>query len=120
MICSGMADLGVRNQTFFTKVSELMNQKHNHLKAIDCAQIMTAYCKLEMYDRELFYMLENNFYSRMKQDRVNSTTLITMFLAHQNWSQYMADSKSQHPQRFSDFKDYSIVFQNQLLTAIQS
>ena len=93
MICSAMADLGIRNHTFFNKVSELMISKHTNLKAIDCAQIMTSFCRLELYDRELFYLLQNNFYAGIKEGNVNSQTLITMFIAHQSWSQYMADTK---------------------------
>ena len=49
---------------------------------------MTAFCRSEMFDNELFYMLKLNFMMKMENE-INSETLITMYCAHQTWSQYM-------------------------------
>jgi len=67
VICSSFTDLGVKNEAFFEKVkASLLNRGPGVIKPIDCAQIMTSFCKLNLHDNELFYLLEKNFYDEIR------------------------------------------------------
>jgi hypothetical protein len=100
IVVNSMADLGVKNPVLFTNVSKNLLRKDRKmnppeqkeyqafLQPIDCAQFMTAFCRSEIFDHDLFYLLQHNF---MIFNNQSSETLITMYCAHQTWVQYMKE-----------------------------
>ena len=92
------------------------------LEPIDCAQLMTAFCRSEIFDHETLYLLQHNFMLGKKQ---SSETLITMYCAHQTWVQHMkqeCESEKNHKlqKQYSKFKNESLTFQKQMLDALLS
>ena len=64
-----MADLGVKNEKLFTNVGKVLLRKERRnnpdiqeqykpfLEPIDCAMFMTAFCRTEVFDNEVLYLL---------------------------------------------------------------
>ena len=61
------------------------------MEAIDCAQFMTSFCRIGIFDINLFYLLEMNVLKHLKANHVQDDveTLITLFCAHQAWNKFM-------------------------------
>lgn len=96
---NSVADLEVRNEVLFgkikTKILGEVDKDNYALSAIDAAQIMTAFCKLDFFDNELFYYLQECFFDEISQVKqaqekgvqptkttLTPESLITMFCAH--------------------------------------
>lgn len=71
------------SNTELEKVSD--NNPLQTLKPVDCAQFLTAFARLEIFDFEVFEALERNFFHNI--DKAEGETLVTMFLAHSALSQ---------------------------------
>lgn len=73
---------------------------------------MTAYCRVEMYDLELFEVLEHAFVKRI--DEATGETLVTMFSSHASWAQNMIEQclvlKRQPRRVYTFFKKYNEEF----------
>ena len=54
------------------------------LSPLDCAQFMTAFCRVKLFDPELFEVLEHCFTKRI--DEATGETLVTMFVSHASWA----------------------------------
>jgi hypothetical protein len=50
---------------------------------------MTAYCRVGIFDFELFEILENVFIKNI--DKASGETLVTMFTSHASWAQNMIE-----------------------------
>ena len=79
------------------------------LKPIDCAQFMTAYRRIGIFDIELFYGLEGAFIRRIEE--ADGQTLVTMFIAHVSWAKEIVNQclvkKSQDRRVYTYFKKYN-------------
>ena len=95
---------------------------------------MTAFCRLEFFEHDLLYKFERVFLFYLNQfldeeerktgrHHINAQTLVTMYSAHQVWSEHMMvtyHGKRQLTSRsiFDQFKDHSFPFQHLLLQAL--
>lgn len=96
------AKLDIRNKTLFsiakahllrlrgqmenptTTDQESLSQAQKQLlslKPVDCAQFLTAFARVEMFDFELFEFLELQLLKDIQE--ANGQTLVTVLLAHQ-------------------------------------
>jgi hypothetical protein len=50
---------------------------------------MTAYCRVAIFDVELFEVLEHAFVKKI--DHATGETLVTMFTSHASWAQNMIE-----------------------------
>ena len=62
-----------------------MNKDFQMISTQDCAQFLTAFARVKIYDFEIFEALESVFLSTI--DQANGETLVTMYLAHSSLSQ---------------------------------
>jgi hypothetical protein len=93
VVCNSIADLGIKNEAFYEKVKKVVADQGSRLQALDCAQIMTAFCKIGLFDNELFYLLEKQFYNDLiSESKVSLQSVITMYCSHQSWSTYMVET----------------------------
>lgn len=122
-----MGRLDINNTTVFTIIKEIVLKNHNNkdlsltekLKPIDCAQFMTAFCRVGFFeDQELFEVLEQVFLARIEE--ASGETLVTIFTAHASWAQSMIEQclvQKAHPKRvYEDFKRYNEEFYMHLAT----
>lgn len=54
---------------------------------MDCAQLMTAFSRLKLFEVDLFELLERHFVRNI--DLASGETLVTMFVSHAAWAQDM-------------------------------
>ena len=81
---------------------------------------MTAFCRTEVFDLDVLYLLQLNFELGIDQ---NFETLVTMYCAHQSWIQYMknqCENDRNHSiiKHYSRFKKNALKFQKHILTKI--
>lgn len=136
IVCNALADLGINNQNLFTKVKEVLMTRlfpsggerlaGDAVKAIDSATIMTAYCRLNLYDNELFYSLESVFFDESKQQltptEITAKSLVTMYCAHQTWASFVMDQTlniNRDRKGFKEFREYSAVFNQTTLAKLE-
>ncbi len=109
VITNALADLDVQNTTVFTIVKNVIqsidnqdkedmgeipsNQRREErrLTPLDCAQIMTAFCKVKLFENnlDLFELLERHFVKYI--DQATGETLVTMYTSHAAWGQHMIE-----------------------------
>lgn len=77
---------------------------------------MAAYCRIGLFDVDLFYGLETSFIRKIEQ--ADGQTLVTMFVAHANWAEYLVkqclEEKSQKRRVYTYFKNYNEEFYEKL------
>jgi hypothetical protein len=90
-----LADLGVKNEKLFASVTKAMVKKEHKLnppeqpeyqtflKPIDCAMLMTAFCRTKVFDPEMMDLLIRNF-----KGEINFESAVTMYCAHLAWIHY--------------------------------
>ena len=78
---------------------------------------MTAYCRIGLFDIDLFYALETSFTRKIEQ--ADGQTLVTMFVAHSIWgAQVVQDclvEKNQKRRVYTYFKKYNEEFYDLLI-----
>ncbi|CDW89579.1 UNKNOWN [Stylonychia lemnae] len=129
VILNALAKLEIKNMTIFNIVRALLlrqahpestNQTFHTITTVDCAQFMTAFAKVEIFDFELFESLESVFLSQIDQAR--GETLVTMYLSHGALSQDMIKQcfieKRQKRRFWNLYKKYNEEFQGQLIKAL--
>ena len=130
IIANALADLDVQNKTVFEMIKNVVMKeyeksntdevskevKRTKVKPIDCAQLMTAFCRVKMFDAELLDVLEHLFISRI--DEAFGQTLTTMFISHAAWASEMIDQcliQKAHPRKvYNFFKQYNEIFYEKL------
>lgn len=62
-----------------------------NLTPLDCAQFLTAFCRVKYFEGnlDLFECLERYFIRNI--DRASGETLVTMFISHAAWAQHMIE-----------------------------
>mmetsp|Transcript_15399 Transcript_15399/g.10784 ORF Transcript_15399/g.10784 Transcript_15399/m.10784 type:complete len:93 (+) Transcript_15399:1064-1342(+) len=82
------------------------------IKPIDCAMLMTSFCRVEMYDLDFLRLLESIFIEQILD--ADGETLVTMFNAHASWSRHIIDEtfikRKQKKRVFNMFKKYTEQF----------
>lgn len=125
VITNSLALLDIKNATIFTIVKNIllkdflednMDELVRKLQPIDCAQFMTAYCRVGIFDLELFEVLEMAFIKRI--DEASGESCVTMFTSHANWCVDMVEQclvqKSQPRKVYNHFKQYNEEFYEHL------
>ena len=125
VIANSLGQLDIKNQTIFTIIKNIILKEHldgntegllDKLKPIDCAQFMTAFCRVSMFDLELFEALEGVFVKKI--DQTSAETLVTMFTSHAAWSQNLIEEclvQKKHPRRlYNYFRKYNEEFYEHL------
>ena len=76
---------------------------------MDCAQLMTAFSRLKLFEVDLFELLERHFVRNI--DQASGETLVTMFASHAAWAQDMIAQclvhKKQPRRVYNYFKRYN-------------
>lgn len=60
--------------------------EQEQLSPLDCAQLMTSFCRLKLFDDnlEFFELIERSFVKHI--DEASGETLVTMFTSHASWA----------------------------------
>ncbi len=69
--------------------SNFKDKKEKGLYPLDCAQLMTAFCRVQLFDFELMEHLERTFVRHI--DLASGETLVTMFTSHAAWAAHMIE-----------------------------
>lgn len=89
VIANSLSKLEIKNITVFNVLKGSLLRKANpestdqdflDLTTLDCAQFLTAFARVNIYDFELFEALERVFLKQI--DQANGETLVTMYNAH--------------------------------------
>ena len=125
VISNSLAILEIQNTTVFKIIKNVIlkdflegkttNQVET-LEPIDCAQLMTAYCRVKIFDLDLLQTLEEVFLQKI--EKAEGETLVTMFNSHANWAQNMIEEclikKTQKRAAYNAFKKYNEEFYNKI------
>eukprot|EP00347_Sterkiella_histriomuscorum_P015889 403355301 len=94
VIANSLSKLEIKNPTVFNILKQHLLNKANpestdqdflDLSTLDCAQFLTAFARVELFDFELFEALERVFLQQI--DQANGETLVTMYNAHASFAQ---------------------------------
>ena len=74
-----------------TEIANTNKKEERFLSPLDCAQLMSAFCKVKLFDAnlDLFELLERQFVKYI--DQATGETLVTMYTSHAVWGQHMIE-----------------------------
>ncbi len=105
VISNALADMEIQNVTYFNIIKNIIMEidiqdkaieegkeiplsnksLEKTLKPLDCAQLMSAFCKVKLFEGnlDLFELLERHFVKYI--DQATGETLVTMYTSHAVW-----------------------------------
>jgi len=73
------------------EIPNTVKKEERFLKPVDCAHLMSAFCKVKLFEHnlDLFELLQRQFVKYI--DHASGETLVTMYTSHANWGMYMIE-----------------------------